>query len=1081
MNILVITEAFKSGGLETQTVGFCKQMKKLGHKVFFVTGKGSRTELLAELTGDNVLEVDINPTITGYDTINTINQIVKFALSRGCDLVHCHPFISIIIGGLVAAEIKKPFTISLHGPASMGIVYGSVYRLFLETLFLYAWRIFCVSPEVKDKAVRLQRKGNYVYLPNGVDLDDFILTESHVNGPWAMISRLDPDKIPGIKHFLKIWSKIRENSSVGPVHIFGEGFSENELQNWVIEEFGAGQEWIRFNGHCSDLACVLKNGYCGVAGMGRVILEGAALNLPAILVGYDGVKGLISTHRANELFEKNFSGRGCNSIESSQLEAQLVDLDSNPFDYQLRTWVTENANEDNIWKKFLLEIQALNEQHNVLLPSVCDFLTQIGDRMLLSQEVIPGIIESFNSQDCDRYSDFIFSILISETLRLQQDIANTRVQEAMYKQALFEQRMQFEEVKGIYSQTLERNQEAFVRNERTFFNKEKELMQQIAALHTTIEELSSKLTSNERTFFNKEKELMQQIAALHTTIEELSSKLTSNERTFFNKEKELMQQITALHTTIEELSNKLTSVESKKLEIELRLQELVHEIEGGRHLYDIDTVLEELEQIRQQLFIIRRTIAYRTAHLLKLVRSEVIQGNWEQRKNILKFIIKRLFKSSGSFADKNSLLLLERQIQAIVNKLIKDKPCIIALPKQELRKEQTNFNKNSISKKVKTTLRVAYLTNQVVDWFDLRPRFGGGERYCISLSNLLKDLGFDVTIYQAGKKHFETSYYGFKVVGIPVKEYYSEFHYGVCNDFYQISQEYDHVIYNLPEYSSGKMRPDSIMVCHGIWFDHNNYHEPISFRSPKWFEHLYKSFSNPRSIISVDTNSINVTRALWPELATKMHFIPNFVDTKQFSPNFEKRNKEKLVILFPRRSQVNRGSRILEAILTAIPHDCSFVWVGEGDAEDTELIQEIAKRDLRLTYCTANFEEMPNIYQNADICVIPTIACEGTSFSCIESLSSGCATVSTNVGGLSDIIQPGVNGILVDPTPSGLASAINFLITNRREREKLQQAGLISAKNFDIVRWRGRWKRLLAHLGWIAADESEDIQTYMWF
>ena len=27
----------------------------------------------------------------------------------------------------------------------------------------------------------------------------------------------------------------------------------------------------------------------------------------------------------------------------------------------------------------------------------------------------------------------------------------------------------------------------------------------------------------------------------------------------------------------------------------------------------------------------------------------------------------------------------------------------------------------------------------------------------------------------------------------------------------------------MPELSATRMRPDAIMICHGIWFDHDNY------------------------------------------------------------------------------------------------------------------------------------------------------------------------------------------------------------------------------------------------------------------
>jgi glycosyltransferase involved in cell wall biosynthesis len=118
-----------------------------------------------------------------------------------------------------------------------------------------------------------------------------------------------------------------------------------------------------------------------------------------------------------------------------------------------------------------------------------------------------------------------------------------------------------------------------------------------------------------------------------------------------------------------------------------------------------------------------------------------------------------------------------------------------------------------------------------------------------------------------------------------------------------------------------------------------------------------------------------------------------------------------------------------------------FYWVGEGDAEDTQLILDLCDKDKRLHYEHASFEQMPSWYQMADITVIPTIACEGTSLSCIEAMACGSATVATNVGGLPDVIYHEVNGLCVDPTASAIANAVNLLIEDESLRSKLQREG----------------------------------------
>lgn len=366
--------------------------------------------------------------------------------------------------------------------------------------------------------------------------------------------------------------------------------------------------------------------------------------------------------------------------------------------------------------------------------------------------------------------------------------------------------------------------------------------------------------------------------------------------------------------------------------------------------------------------------------------------------------------------------------------------------------------------------RVAILTNRLLDWSTREPHFGGGERYCLTLGRLLKREGFEVTFFQAGREAFEGDYFGFPVHALPIGRYFSEFHYGVCDQFAEATENFDRVIIGAPAYCSGRVRDDAVLICHGIWFDHDNWGPPIQFRTPEWFAHLYRAFSQPARVVSVDTNSISVIRALWPDLPARMRYLPNWVDRNVFRP--ASRESERLTVLFPRRAEVNRGPRLVGPILAAVPHDVRFVWVGDGESDETAPLRDLEARDPRFTWRAATFDEMPALYAAADIVVIPTLAAEGTSLSCLEALASGCAVVSTNVGGLVDLIQDRANGLLVEPEAGAIASAINLLITDPDLRGELQRAGVESAGRFSLDVWESRWRVLLTELGWFSTKAS---------
>lgn len=91
-----------------------------------------------------------------------------------------------------------------------------------------------------------------------------------------------------MQHFLETFISIFPDSEI---HVFGDGEARTSFKQWVSHKKYANA--VVFKGHFDFLDSELKEGYEGVAGMGRVVLEGGALGLPVILVGYDGVKGLI--------------------------------------------------------------------------------------------------------------------------------------------------------------------------------------------------------------------------------------------------------------------------------------------------------------------------------------------------------------------------------------------------------------------------------------------------------------------------------------------------------------------------------------------------------------------------------------------------------------------------------------------------------------------------------------------------------------------------------------------------------------------------------------------------------------------
>jgi glycosyltransferase involved in cell wall biosynthesis len=85
-------------------------------------------------------------------------------------------------------------------------------------------------------------------------------------------------------------------------------------------------------------------------------------------------------------------------------------------------------------------------------------------------------------------------------------------------------------------------------------------------------------------------------------------------------------------------------------------------------------------------------------------------------------------------------------------------------------------------------------------------------------------------------------------------------------------------------------------------------------------------------------------------------------------------------------------------------------------------------------------EELTRIMNNTDIFLLSSIL-EGQPLVIVEAMAYGCPIVSTNVGGIPELITDGVNGLLCPPQePRCLAEKIRMLVDDLVARERLGRA-----------------------------------------
>ena len=99
---------------------------------------------------------------------------------------------------------------------------------------------------------------------------------------------------------------------------------------------------------------------------------------------------------------------------------------------------------------------------------------------------------------------------------------------------------------------------------------------------------------------------------------------------------------------------------------------------------------------------------------------------------------------------------------------------------------------------------------------------------------------------------------------------------------------------------------------------------------------------------------------------------------------------------------------------------------------------------------------LPPVYQRADLFVLPSLS-ESCAMALLEALACGLPVVATRVGGITEHVEDGVNGLLVPPRdPAALARALRRRITDPSLRRAL------GARNAERVRQLCSWEHVVA-------------------
>ena len=140
-----------------------------------------------------------------------------------------------------------------------------------------------------------------------------------------------------------------------------------------------------------------------------------------------------------------------------------------------------------------------------------------------------------------------------------------------------------------------------------------------------------------------------------------------------------------------------------------------------------------------------------------------------------------------------------------------------------------------------------------------------------------------------------------------------------------------------------------------------------------------------------------------------------YVDTEKFRPTdpFEEREN---VVGFLGRLDEEKGVRTLAKVATWLPQDVTFRFIGDGDLRpwlERELAAEIEDGSVEITGWV-DHEEVPEQLNELRLLVLLSEPTEGLPTVILEAMACGTPVLTTPVSGVSDVVQEGETGLLVE-------------------------------------------------------------------
>lgn len=227
-----------------------------------------------------------------------------------------------------------------------------------------------------------------------------------------------------------------------------------------------------------------------------------------------------------------------------------------------------------------------------------------------------------------------------------------------------------------------------------------------------------------------------------------------------------------------------------------------------------------------------------------------------------------------------------------------------------------------------------------------------------------------------------------------------------------------------------------LVKIHTPHFLHARLNHLKSWHAVEWMEH--KATKGADQVHAPSKAIATVIGSEWGISLSEIKIVPYPVNTERYRPSLERRNTAPLVCFMGR---LERRKGVL-TIASAIPRillvhpQAHFMFIGRdmpdsgGESMRNKIQQLLGPRVLaNVTFLDQiSRDELVSWYQRARITLVPSLW-ENFPNVCLEAMACGSAVIASNTGGIAEIIDDGINGILIPPNlPEQLVDTVNTLL-----------------------------------------------------